>query len=179
MLPPDPWAKLHFGSRQPRHEFQAQFSGLTVDPACVVSSIRFEHQKYMRKRTRLIWRIHGLAVVDLWACITYAITDVRDGAQLSHSDSRTAVIHGPCSPCVSAHTTQSYIHSRCEGPRSSCAVGTHPCTETAAQPLMGARLRGGGDIHHFDHADGVGGGLATPPPWVMVAVVASQHHHHG
>ena len=64
-----------------------------------------------------------------------------------------------------APATQLYIHSRCTRGPSSFAVGTHPYTGASTQPLMGARLRGGGPFV-----------IAT---MVTVVVVAWQHHRHG
>ena len=65
-------------------------------------------------------------------------------AQLSLNDARTAVVHGACLRCVSAsHDAVVNTLAMHMGP-SSCAGGTQPYTGASAQPLMGARLRGGG-----------------------------------
>ncbi len=112
--------------------------------ACSVFFIRFQASSTHAEGTRHIWLVHVFAVVDLWGSIAYAVIRVNGFAQPSINDPRTAVMHGACLRCVSAPATQLYIHSLCAWGPSSFAVGTHPYTGASTQPLMGARLRGGG-----------------------------------
>src|SRR5680860_359092 len=93
-------------------------------------------------------------------CIEHAVVAVSDIARLTRL---THSRHPWTRLTMRLRTHDAAVHTcAMRGGRSSCAVGTHPCTETAAQPLVGARMRGGSS--------------APPLPWMTVAVVS--HHHH-